>query len=172
NTGCTLRVVGQVLTDFSPRAFAMAGVSGLLEVSGLTIWGLHLWRVMSGRAGAGLTARQDAGPEIPDGPIEPGYTVAAVLERYPALLETFLRHGFTTLANPQFRRSIARVVTIARACSRMDVDCRLFVEALNRRRLEISVSEAAAIAGESGHESCCRQCAEAAAKTNPTQFPK
>jgi hypothetical protein len=172
NTGCTLRVVGQVLTDFSPRAFAMAGVSGLLEVCGLTIWGLHLWRVMSGRARASLTERQGAGPEIPDGPIEPGYTVAAVLDRYPALLETFLRHGFTSLANPQFRRSIARVVTIERACRRMEVDCRLFVEALNRQRLEISVSETAPVVRESGHESCCLQCAEAAAKTNPNQFPK
>lgn len=141
NTGCTLRVVGQTLTDFTPRAFALAGVSGLLEVSGLAIWGAHLWRVMSPRTKAGAAAEPDAGSTIPNGPIEAGYTVAAVLDRYPQLLDAFLEHGFTMLANPQLRRSIARVVTIERACRRMDVDCRRFVETLNRR-LGLSVPQA------------------------------
>ncbi|HEY8505669.1 MAG TPA: NnrS family protein [Gemmataceae bacterium] len=51
NLGCALRVTGQVLTDFTPSAFPVAGVSGLLEVTGLAVWGAHLWRVMSrGRA--------------------------------------------------------------------------------------------------------------------------
>jgi len=49
NTGCTLRVVFQTLTDFAPAAFPIAGVSGLLEVTALAIWGAHL---------AGLMLRQ------------------------------------------------------------------------------------------------------------------
>lgn len=160
NTGCTLRVVGQTLTDLTPRAFAVAGVSGLLEVSGLAIWGVHLWRIMSSRAKAGNATEQNAGSEIPDGPIDAGYTVAAVLDRYPQLLDAFLEHGFTTLTNPRFRRSIARVVTIERACRRMDVDCRQFVDDLNGRRLELLVSQKTAEAGRSSHDACCHQCAD------------
>ena len=38
NLGCTLRVTQQVLTDLPPVAFPTAGVSGLLEVSGLVWW--------------------------------------------------------------------------------------------------------------------------------------
>ena len=46
NTGCALRVGFQTLTDFTPLAFPVAGISGLLEVTALAIWGLHLARLM------------------------------------------------------------------------------------------------------------------------------
>lgn len=48
NGGCTLRVVGQTLTDFVPVAFPITGISGVLEVLALTLWAIHLWRIMSG----------------------------------------------------------------------------------------------------------------------------
>jgi hypothetical protein len=54
NAGCALRVVAQTLTDFTPLAFPVAGVSGLLEVTGLALWGGHLWAVMAGRARTAL----------------------------------------------------------------------------------------------------------------------
>ena len=165
NAGCTLRVVGQTLTDFTPRAFALAGVSGLLEVSGLAIWGVHLWRVMSRGAKIGAAAVPEPGSTIPDGPIEPGYTVAAVLDRHPQLLDAFLEHGFSMLANPQLRRTIARVVTIERACRRMGVDCQRFVETLNDR-LGMSVAQAADETNRSPHDVCCRRCADFAGKTD------
>jgi hypothetical protein len=47
--GCALRVTAQVLTDFTARAFPFAGASGVLEVTGLALWGGHLWLVMAGR---------------------------------------------------------------------------------------------------------------------------
>lgn len=47
NTGCFLRVFFQTATDFAGGAFPVAGVSGLLEVTAIAIWGAHLWRVMS-----------------------------------------------------------------------------------------------------------------------------
>jgi hypothetical protein len=50
NVGCALRVVAQTLTDFTPHAFPVAGISGLLEVSGLALWGVHLWTAMAGQA--------------------------------------------------------------------------------------------------------------------------
>lgn len=47
NTGCFLRVFFQTATDFAGVAFPVAGVSGLLEVTAIALWGAHLWRVMS-----------------------------------------------------------------------------------------------------------------------------
>jgi hypothetical protein len=171
NAGCTLRVVGQTLTDFSPRAFAFAGMSGLLEVSGLAIWGIHLWYVMSGRVKAGTTAEPHAGSKIPDGPIEPGYTVAAVLDRYPRLIDTFVAHGFNMLSNPRLRRSIARVVTIEQACRRMDVNCRQFVETLNCRRAEIYPNEPTEEMGRQMHDSCCHGCSASAHDLSSASAP-
>src|SRR5262245_39551112 len=49
NLGCTLRVVAQTATDFSGLTFPAAGVSGVLEVTGLALLGVHLWRMLSGR---------------------------------------------------------------------------------------------------------------------------
>lgn len=138
NAGCSLRVLGQTLTDFSPNAFAVAGVSGLFEVTGLAIWGVQLWRVMSGAYAESEVSLTGAQAQTPDArPIEPSDMVGAVLDRYPELLDTFLSFGFTMLANSQLRHSVARVVSIERACRRMDVDAARFVAALNARRLEV-----------------------------------
>jgi hypothetical protein len=136
NCGCALRVVGQTATDFTGAAFPVTGVSGLLEVTGLALWGGHLWLIMAGRARlrAEQGATEPAEPLLDGVPLGPKHTVGAVVERYPELLDVFLRFGFTMLANPQLRRTIARVVTIERACRRMDVDLAEFLEALNRQR--------------------------------------
>ncbi|HEX6202915.1 MAG TPA: hypothetical protein VF100_07930, partial [Thermoanaerobaculia bacterium] len=39
NLGCALRVTMQSATDWTAAAFPVAGVSGILEVAGLTLWG-------------------------------------------------------------------------------------------------------------------------------------
>lgn len=46
NIGCAWRVIAQITTDTVPGAFAVIGVSGVLEVTALTIWGVVLWREM------------------------------------------------------------------------------------------------------------------------------
>jgi hypothetical protein len=46
NTGCAFRVIFQTMTDFTPLAFPAAGISGLLEVTALALWGLHLTQLM------------------------------------------------------------------------------------------------------------------------------
>ncbi len=53
NTGCALRVGFQTLTDFAQPAFPLAGVSGVLEVTALALWGAHIWRLMSASAEPG-----------------------------------------------------------------------------------------------------------------------
>ena len=46
NVGCLLRVTLQVLTDIDPAFFRFVGVSGVIELSALVIWGGHLVRMM------------------------------------------------------------------------------------------------------------------------------
>jgi hypothetical protein len=60
--------------------------------------------------------------------------VGDVLERAPELLAVFVEHGFRMLTNPQLRGSIARVVTIEKACRRLGVDEHEFLAALNHTR--------------------------------------
>src|SRR5690606_1195537 len=62
-----------------------------------------------------------------------GHTVGAVLERYPELLPIFVAHGFTMLSYPKMRNSIARVVTIGRACRRTGVDADRLIGELNAK---------------------------------------
>jgi hypothetical protein len=133
NTGCALRVLAQTATDFTPRAFPIAGISGVLEVTGLALWGTHLWRVMAGRARL-HEASTPAPAVIPGEPILAAHRVGEVLDRYPALLDTFLAFGFTLLANPLLRRTVARLVSIEQACRRQGVDVAKLLAALNQAR--------------------------------------
>jgi hypothetical protein len=131
NAGCALRVVTQTLTDFTPHAFPVAGVSGLLEVTGLALWGAHLWAVMAGRA----RYRQPApAAYTPGTPIEAGHTVGAVLDHHPQLLETFLGLGFRPLANPLLRKTVARHVSIAQACRQLGLNPTQVLGVLNHHR--------------------------------------
>jgi hypothetical protein len=129
NFGCALRVVAQTLTDFTPYAFPIAGVSGLLEVTGLAWWGVHLWSVMAGRTWyrRGVTVAY-----VPGTPIEAGHAVGEVLEHHPELLEVFLALGFRPLANALLRKTLARYVSIGQACRHLGREPVEVLEALNR----------------------------------------
>jgi hypothetical protein len=132
NGGCALRVLAQTATDFSPLAFPVAGASGLLEVTGLAIWGVHLWRIMAGRYATGEPG--GSSPALRGAEIEPEDRVGAVLDRHPELLDTFLSFGFRPLANPLVRRALAARVTVRAACGLTGVDVDRFVTALNAHR--------------------------------------
>jgi hypothetical protein len=129
NLGCALRVITQTLTDFTPYAFPVAGISGLLEVTGLALWGVHLWAVMAGRP---RYRRPDTVPYVPGTPIEAGHLVGEVLDRHPELLETFVALGFRPLANPLLRKTVARHVSIGQACRHLEREPGQVIEALNR----------------------------------------
>jgi hypothetical protein len=134
NTGCLLRVTGQILTDFSLAAFPVTAVSGLLEVAGLAWWGTHLWLVMSGRYSGrvgGKAGPSDSAPLMAGQPIQASHRVGEILDRYPQLLDTFLTFGFTPLRNPFFRRLVARNVTIVQAGQTLGIDTGELLEALN-----------------------------------------
>jgi hypothetical protein len=137
NAGCALRVVGQTLTDFAPTAFPVAGVSSLLGLSELVLWGLHLGAVMAGRVRLRWPAEA---PTEPTGgePITGGSCVGAVLELSPGLLDTFLAFGFRPLASAFLRRTLAGRVTVACACRLLAVDAGQLLDALNRERLRLA----------------------------------
>lgn len=155
NLGCALRVVGQTLTDFVPAAFPITGVSGVLEVTGLAVWGAHLWRIMR----RGEAVNDDASIV---GPVTANHNVGAVLDRYPDLLPTFVAFGFRPLQNPVLRRTLARSVTVGQACRLVGVDVVALLTALNEdlediaqaRAVPLTVVEAAPAAAKAGC-SCC-----------------
>jgi hypothetical protein len=124
NGGCLLRVTAQTLTDVTASSFPLAGLSGLMEVTGLALWGVHLWRIMAGQH---LEVPQRVRDQqytwlLPGEPIRASHRVGDILNQYPALLPTFLAFGFQPLANPLFRRTVARHVTVERACRILNVD--------------------------------------------------
>lgn len=119
NLGNTMRVTFQIATDFTPNAFPIMGVSGFIEVVGLTLWAYELVRNM--RVGIENEKREsivDLRPLV----VAAQTRVADVLRSYPAALDVFLKHGFTPLSNPVLRRTMARVVTIEQVCRREGVD--------------------------------------------------
>jgi len=127
NVGNAMRVTFQVLTDVIPgTAYPIMGASGTLEVAGLAMWGVHLWRLMGRR-----TAEPVVPPVPADGRITADLRVADLAERYPILLDVFERYGFKELRNPLLRRTLARRVTVRMACDLKHVGEEEFLAALN-----------------------------------------
>ncbi len=134
NTGCALRVTAQTLTDFTPRAFPVAGVSGLLEVTGLALWGAHLAFIMMGRARLrAASARDDVAARYqPGARITADHRVGDVLDARPALLDKLIALGFSPLSNPLLRRTVARRVTFGQACQHLGLEVEPVLAEINR----------------------------------------
>lgn len=122
NVGNAMRVSFQIATDFTPSAYPIMGISGFIEVVGLTLWAYELLSNM--RVGRKLEKQVTFEPLIHLKPltIVPQTRVAEVLRNYPQSLDVFLKHGFTPLSNPVLRQTMARVVTVEQACRREGVD--------------------------------------------------
>lgn len=130
NLGCFLRVSTQTLTDFHPLFFAIIGLSGTLEVTGLAWWGAGLIQVMRrGKREASIQAAS-AGPRPAS--IDPAHRVADVLDWFPATEPVFMDHGFTAIKHAVFRRTLARQVTLSQACRMHNIDLEGFIVALNQ----------------------------------------
>jgi hypothetical protein len=152
NAGVALRVVGELLGSADALGRELVACSGLLGYAGLALFALVLWRTLDTRAPAapvpavtrpGGPLRLVAAPR-PGGPaplvmaprpasgpaISPDPTVADVLARWPATLDVFLAHGFTPLANPLLRATLAPRVTVAQAAAMKGVDLAALLAAL------------------------------------------
>ncbi len=133
NLGCLLRLAIQTLTDWSPGAFALIGVSGTLEIVDQDWWGLGLARLM-------LTKAPTAGPTGPSptpgdaegaGHVRPDDLVGDVLDCFPELLDVFVGQGFGALRQPMLRRMFARQVTVTQAATLHGMRPDALVEDLN-----------------------------------------
>lgn len=131
NLGCTMRVVFQIATDFTPVAFPIAGVSGVLEVTALAVWGAHLWAIMAGKPRYRISTTT---AYVPGTPIEGGHLIGELLDRHPELLATLIDLGFRPLANPILRQTVARRVSVAQACRHLSLNLPHVLETLNRAR--------------------------------------
>src|SRR5262245_5382949 len=128
NTGCLLRVSTQILTDLAPGAFSVIGLSGVLEVTGIAVWGIGLYRVMNRASSANeRVGVQPSRLVSVDGEDKPGLIVDAV----PELLKVFAQFGFGALQNPLLRRTLARQISIRQACRMHGIDEKELLAALN-----------------------------------------
>lgn len=141
--GNAVRVVFQGLSAFyGPALLRVAGVSGVLELAGLALFGINLWKTLNT-----ATEEETAGAhELP--PIAAETKVGAILTAYPGLLPVFVSQGFAPLANPILRRTLARGVSLGQACRMHGVDPARFLallsEASQRLRAGGAVDETSA----------------------------
>ena len=130
--GNIIRVLGQSLSAAAgPFWLRIAGISGLLELAALALFGFNLWKTMDAPTGE-ETAVAGWRP-----PIAPETRVGELLAAYPALLPVFIRNGFGALANPVLRRTVARVVSVGEACRMHGVDLQSFLGQLSEARARL-----------------------------------
>ena len=135
NIGNTMRVVFQILTDSYTWAYPVMAASAWVEVAGLAIWAVDLWKTIGRRP-----APACASGEIP---LTLTSHVADVAAAYPETIPVFLQFGFSMITNPVMRRTVARSVTLEQVCRLRRVDADQLLSALRQ----------AAAAGRSGKRS-------------------
>lgn len=123
NIGNTMRVVFQILTDSRSWAYPLMGISAWLEVTGLILWAIDLWRAMDRRPDTAIATQPVS--------IEPGTRVFAVIHNYPETVALFREFGFSMIDNPVAQRLFARSVSLEQACRLKHVDFAAFQNALN-----------------------------------------
>ncbi len=122
NVGNGMRVLFQILTDTQPWAFPVMAVSAWVEVTGLTIWAVDLWRSMNQAPQSCAVSERVS--------LDAQTKVADVIDCYPETLPVFLQFGFTLIDNPVARRVFARSISVEQACRLKHVDCTQFLETL------------------------------------------
>ena len=124
NVGCFLRVTLQIATDFADTAFPLVGVSGVLEVTGIALWAVHLGRLMMGWRPVEAAAARPSRISADDRP-------AAILQWFPQTLPVFERHGLTPLANPFLRRTLGNSVSLRTVAVMRNMDLNRLLADLN-----------------------------------------
>jgi NnrS protein/Domain of unknown function (DUF1858) len=143
NLGNLTRVTFQIATDFSPAAYPVMGVSGFVEVVGLTLWGYELFANIR----AGRRLENEAFHFNQPLEITPDTKVGEVLAHYPQSLEVFVRRGFSPLRNPVLRKTLARAITIQQACRREGIDLAGLLDELREFEIQRPVHNPRATSG-------------------------
>src|SRR6185437_15810680 len=123
NIGNSMRVVFQILTDSQKWAFPLMGISAWVEVTGLILWAIDLWRAMGRHPETAGASRGTIGPRT---------KVFQVIESYPETVALFRQFGFSMIDNPMAQRIFARSVSLEQACRLRHVDYAVFQAALNK----------------------------------------
>ena len=122
NIGNCMRVVFQILTDSYTWAYPLMAASAWIEVAGLSIWAIDLWKAMSLRPVPGSSCGKV--------PLTRSTRVADVTAAYPETIPVFLQFGFSMITNPVMRRTVARSVSLEQVCRLRRVDCDQLLSAL------------------------------------------
>jgi hypothetical protein len=128
NAGCFVRVSTQILTDWNQSYFAVIAISGLCEVTALTIWGLSLLKLM--------WIKSDGQGRILKLPIQLTDTVADVVHSFPKTESVFMRFGFNQINNPVLLNTVAKTVTIGQAARMRNVEPLELTTHLNRAAID------------------------------------
>jgi hypothetical protein len=84
-----MRVMFQILTDTQQWAFPLMGLSAWVEVTGLILWVIDIWRAMGSRPEAGeISGRVSIGPRT---------KVFDVIQSYPETTALFREFGFSMI---------------------------------------------------------------------------
>ncbi len=130
--GNLMRVLFQSLSGlYGPAWLKIAGVSGVLELTALVLFGVNLWKTLN------ATTADDVAAAGWRPPVAASTTVGDLLTAYPGLLPVFLGNGFTALANPLLRRTLARGVSVAQACRMHGVNLDAFLVQLAEARARL-----------------------------------
>jgi Domain of unknown function (DUF1858) len=124
NIGNAMRVLFQILTDSQAWAYPLMGLSAWIEVTGLTLWAIDLWRAMGSRPAAVSVS----------GPVEigPQTNVYDVIHTYPGTKVVFQKYGFSLIDNAVAQRVFARSLSLEQVCRLKHVDFAGFQSELKR----------------------------------------
>ena len=122
NIGNAMRVVFQILTDSYSWAYPAMGVSAWVEVTGLAIWAIDLWRAMGRRPWLAAPCGNL--------PVTLHTRVADVVDTYPETIPILLQFGFSMITNPLMRQTVARSVTLEQVCRLRRVNQQALLDAL------------------------------------------
>lgn len=127
--GNVIRVGFQSLSGlYGPVWLKVTGVSGVLELAALVLFGINLWKTLN------TETPEDVAVAGWKPPIASDTKVGDLLAAYPDLLPVFVRNGFAPLANPILRKTLARGVSVAQACRMHGVDLQRFLGQLTEAR--------------------------------------
>jgi hypothetical protein len=122
-TGNLIRVFGQMAAGlWGGGWYGFMGVSGWLELTAVTMFGLDVLRLLSGTPEAAQLP--DAGSPVD---VSIDVPVGSLVAHRPWLVPVFARHGMAQVSNPLFQRTIGQRVTVAQACRRFEVEPEQFL---------------------------------------------
>jgi hypothetical protein len=103
----------------APALMKISGVSGIVAATGVLLASLSLLGTL--RAASRGPSLEPA-PAVGRVPLSPDVRVSALLGAHAEALPILIEAGFAPLANPLLRRTLARMITLRKACAMNGID--------------------------------------------------